>query len=285
MPTIMNNRAQLTFTSNGVAETVTSNQSSTTIVDQCSIEFTKDALVPSTTPNGNVSYVVRILNNGSNDLYNPTITDDLGRGDVSVTPLTYIDDSALFFYNGNPTTGTATVSASGVIFTSPATILRPGDSLIVLYSATAAAMLTESITNTATATVNTDTDNCQCLSESDSATVEVVNSASISIFKSADKSSVFVGDSLTYTFTLMNTAAEGIEDVTFTDALPEEFNLVSVSYTQDDVTTPISADDYTLSASNVLTIPAAGSDFTIDIPAATDEGPGIVTITVTGIIG
>ena len=82
----------------------------------------------------------------------------------------------------------------------------------------------------------------------------------------------------------MNTGSEAAENINFTDALPEQFNVTSVSYTVDGTETPIADTDYTIEAPNTLIIPADGSTLEIDIPAATEEGPGITTITVTGTI-
>ena len=108
--------------------------------------------------------------------------------------------------------------------------------------------------------------------------------ASVSVFKAADKETVVSGDTLTYTFTLMNVGAQAAESIEFVDDLPPEFTVSSVSYSQNGVTTPIAPGDYSLTPGNTLTIPAAGSALVIGVPEASETGPGTTVITVTGTI-
>ena len=276
MPTILPNRASISYNGSGV---VLSNETNTNLVNRFTLNVEKDDIAPSVVPGGAAVYVVRMDNTGAGVLYNPTFTDDLGNGQ-----LTYIENTALFFLNGDPIEGTATVnSPTELVFTADVT-LNEDDRLMVIYAASVSSTQTEDITNTVVGTANGGSETGCEVSDSSDETITVEGSANVSIFKAASEETVSCGDTLIYTFTLMNTGSEAAEDVNFTDALPEQFTVQSVSHTVDDVETPIDAADYTVEAPNTLIIPAEGSTLEITVPAATNKGPGITTITVTGTI-
>ena len=276
MPTILPNRASISYNGSGV---VLSNETNTNLVNRFTLNVEKDDIAPSVVPGGAAVYVVRMDNTGAGVLYNPTFTDDLGNGQ-----LTYIENTALFFLNGDPIEGTATVnSPTELVFTADVT-LNEDDRLMVIYAASVSSTQTEDITNTVVGTANGGSETGCEVSDSSDETITVEGSANVSIFKAASEETVSCGDTLLYTFTLMNTGSEAAEDVNFTDALPEQFTVQSVSHTVDDVETPIDAADYTVEDPNTLIIPAEGSTLEITVPAATNEGPGITTITVTGTI-
>ena len=276
MPTILPNRASISYNGSGV---VLSNETNTNLVNRFTLNVEKDDIAPSVVPGGATVYVVRMDNTGAGVLYNPTFTDDLGNGQ-----LTYIENTALFFLNGDPIEGTATVnSPTELVFTADVT-LNEDDRLMVIYAASVSSTQTEDITNTVVGTANGGSETGCEVSDSSDETITVEGSANVSIFKAASEETVSCGDTLIYTFTLMNTGSEAAEDVNFTDALPEQFTVQSVSHTVDDVETPIDAADYTVEAPNTLIIPSAGSSLELDVPAATNEGPATIVITVTGTI-
>ena len=161
--------------------------------------------------------------------------------------------------------------------------LDAGDSLMVIYLAEVDEAAAVPITNTATVTANTAAVEKESVIASASATVTPTAFADISIFKAADTDTVVSGDTLTYTFTLMNTGFDAAEDVVFTDAFPAEFGITGVSYTIDGVTTPVDPADYTVSG-NTLTLPAETSALALGVAPATETGPGMTVITVTGTI-
>jgi len=283
MPTNLPNRAQITYTYGGNQDTVLSNQTNTTLIDQYTMEVTKQALTTEIRAGGSVTYVLRMENTGSGILYNPTFIDDLGKGMMTEAPLSYVEDSALFYQNGNQVTGSAAVSTDGVTFTSPV-ILQPGDNLIVVYNALTSEGQAEAIVNTIEGEANSGSATGTVITDTDSETVTPQSFANVSIFKNADRATVVSGDTLVYTFTLMNTGTQAADSISFVDDLPDEFTVTSVSYTVNGVTTSISNADYTIETGNILVIPAAQSSLVIGVPAATSVGPGITTITVTGTI-
>ena len=277
MPTNLPNRASISYNGSGV---VLSNQTNTTLIDQYTVELTKTPVVDTVIAGGDAVYVISLANTGAGALDGATLTDNLGGTE---NQLSYVDGSAQFYMNGELVTGTATPDADGVVFGYADTII-PGDNLLVIYAASVGIAQTGTITNTVTADVPTAEQTQRIIVAQASATITITPVANVSIFKAASADTVQIGDTLTYTFTLMNTGSEAAENINFTDALPEQFNVTSVSYTVDGTETPIADTDYTIEAPNTLIIPADGSTLEIDIPAATEEGPGITTITVTGTI-
>lgn len=284
MPTNLPNRAQLTYTFGENTDTALSNQTNTTLLDQFTMTATKLAVNDEVRAGGDAAYVIRLENTGSGALYSPTVTDDLGTGNNPVSPLTYVDGSALFYLNGNAVAGTAVATGNQVVFSAPSVVLQPGDNLIVVYAATTSENFTVPITNTAEATVNTGSATGETLTITATATINPQTFASVSIFKAADSDTVVSGDTLTYTFTLTNMGNQDAESIEFVDAFPPEFTVTSVSYTVDGVTVPVPATDYTIAPPNTLILPADTSSLVIGVPAATAEGPGVTVITVTGTI-
>lgn len=284
MATNLPNRAQVTYTYGNSQETALSNETNTTLLDEFTMEVTKTAIASGIRSGSNAAYILRIDNSGPGTLYNPTITDDLGNSSVNADPpLKYIEGSAKFYVNGDPAAGTASSSENQIVFSSGAA-LQPGDNLIVVYAASVDETQEGTITNTITAQANSGSASGALITDTATATITLTPYANISIFKTADKASVVSGDTLTYTFTLMNTGAQAADSISFVDALPSEFTVTSVSYTTNGTTTPIDSTDYSITTPNTLTIPDVGSSLVISVPAATTAGPGITTITVTGTV-
>lgn len=285
MPTNLPNRAQITYTSGASQNTAVSNQTNTTLVDQYTMTLTKNALDNVIRLGDTASYVLRLTNTGAGALYNPTITDNLGSTPASDAPLSYVENSAVFYLNGAPVGGNAQTVADGVTFTA-ATVLQPGDSLLVVYSAQTVAADAGEITNTAVAQANSGTAEGAVITATatETITTESVEGPQLTIFKSADKDSVVSGETLTYTFTILNTGSQPATSVNFTDVLPPEFNVTSVTATLNGDTITLLPTDYAIEPQNTLVIPAEGSAIVISVPAATTEGPGVTVITVTGTV-
>lgn len=279
MATNLPNRAQITY--NG-SDVVLSNQTNTVLADQYTMTVTTESVTPTVVPGSDVVYAITLNNTGQGDLYNISVTDDLGG------VLTYVDGSARFYINGAPVTGTATVipsvaRASSVQFET-SEVLNEGDTLTIIFAATVPQNQSEDIVNTVTATANGGSVTGTEVTATDTATTPVKANANISIFKSASRDTVFAGDTLSYTFTLMNTGGAEATGITFSDALPPEFTVQAVTITANGVTTPVEATDYTITDPNTLTMPAADSTLTITVPPSTAEGPGVTVITITGVI-
>ncbi len=278
MPTNLPNRAQLSYTFGANAGTTVSNLTNTTLNDVYTMTLTKTPLSADVAAGDNATYVLRLENTGAGNLYNPTVTDNLGNAALTIA------GDALFYYNGTPVAGTQTPAGTGIIFASTQ-ILEPGDNLVIVYNANVADNATGELTNTATATANGGQATGDAITATDTGTITVTTptAASLAILKAADKDVVVPGETLTYTFTVINTGTQAADSITFTDSLPPEFTATAVSYTANGVTTQVTADDYTLTG-NTLTLPAADSALVISVPAADTDGPGVVTITVSGTV-
>lgn len=283
MATSLLNRAQVSYTFNGTTGSAVSNQTNTTLLDEFTMDVTKEALVTEVRAGDTAAYIVRVDNTGAGTLLGITVTDDLGAAACGPAELTYVEGSVEFYVNGDSVEGTATPGTDGITF-AVATPLAPGDNLIVVYLARLSETAAEPVTNTATVTANTSETAAAVVTAEASATITPTVFADITVFKAADRATVMNGDTLTYTFTLMNTGAEAATGVEFTDAFPAEFTVTGVSYTVGTVTTPVSPADYDITVPNTLTMPADGSTLELTVPAATEAGPGILTITVTGTV-
>ena len=283
MATSLLNRAQISYTYGTSEGSAVSNQTNTTLVDQYTMTVVKETLTPEIQAGNNAAFYVLVDNTGIGTLSGFSIEDDLGMmAGAASAPLSYVENSAVFMKNGEVVTGTASTGAEGVTFATAAE-LAAGDSLMVIYLAEVDEAAAVPITNTATVTANTTAVEKESVIASASATVTPTAFADISIFKAADTDTVVSGDTLTYTFTLMNTGFDAAEDVVFTDAFPAEFGITGVSYTIDGVTTPVDPADYTVSG-NTLTLPAETSALALGVAPATETGPGMTVITVTGTI-
>ena len=284
MATNLLNRAQISYSyGGGEASSAVSNQTSTTLLDRYTMLVTKTTLTPELRAGNNAAFVVYVENNGAAALSDITVEDDLGAALGGTPQLEYVDGSAAFYLNGSPVAGTAAASADGVTF-SVTEQLDPGSNLIVMYLAKLSETADAPVTNTAVVTANTGAVPREPVTATASATVTPAAFANVTVFKSADRDTVVEGDTLVYTFTLMNTGFEAAEAVTLTDAFPAEFIVNSVSLYTGGTETPVDPADYAVTGTT-LTLPAAGSPLTISVPEATEEGPGITEITVTGTIG
>lgn len=283
MPTNLPNRASLNYTYGENTGSVKSNTTNTVLLDEYTISIVKTPIVTPIEAGDDVYYILSLENTGAGALYNPKVTDDLGTGTSETAPLGYVDGSAKFYYNGDTVSGTATLTDSKLTLSSTV-ILQPGEKLNIVYAASTQLNQAEDIVNTAVATANSGTATGAEVTAEASATISFTASANIVILKSANSESVVSGDTLTYTFTLINTGNSAADSVTLTDELPPEFTVNSVSYTTDGVRTEVPGSEYSITAPNTLVLPAEGSTVVIGVPAAGETGAGITIVEVTGTV-
>ena len=289
MPTLLNNQASVQYDYAGAQapSTANSNTTTTTLLDEYSLLATKEALISSFRPGENITYVVRIVNNGRGDLYSVTVNDNLGGLPSGVYPLTYLTGSARVYINGSAGVAVTPVIASGSLTFELSNPLTPGSSAIIVYMAqvnTALPVSVNTITNTAEVTASGGSTTGQIVKASPAPTATISREAyaDLSIYKAADKVSVTSGDTLTYTFTLTNTGTEAASDVVLTDNFAPNFTINSVSVTSNGVTVNYPASEYDV-ANNTITLPNA-TGTPIIVPAATSAGSGITTITIVGTV-
>lgn len=254
------NQATLTYTGGTTVSNVVTGE----IVNTLSV--TKTAVGDTYRPGDTVSYVISFLNSGTTALTGVTLTDDLGAypfGTGTVTPLSYVDGSILYYNNG-VLQGTPTVTVGPPMTVSGISVPAGGNATLV-YSA----VLNEfapigaggSITNTVTASG-------AGLAEAVTAdeTVTAVDEAVLSITKALSPTTVPENGTITYSFLISNsgnTAAAATDNVTVTDT----FNpiLTDITVTLDGVTLAAGT-DYTYDETTGVFTTVPGR---ITVPAAT----------------
>ncbi len=274
MPTPLNNQASIRYNYSGAGTgTAVSNTVTTNLLDRYTLAATKTPLSSTFRPGENVTYVIRVENNGSGDLYNVTIADDLGGG--ADTPLVYNPASLRAYVDSIPVTISPVVQGGTLTAVLPAP-LPAGTAAILVYTAQVRPdvdFTLQSITNTVAVTVT----------PSPTATLLRDSYAEVTLYKEADKQSVMAGEPLTYTFTLTNQGNQAADSVTLTDQLPTGFSVTQVSVSAGGATTVLAPGDYTVAADNTITIPSTTGK-AITVPAATVAAPGIATVAITGTV-
>lgn len=273
MATITNQATiQYNTTGSSTVLNAVSNITSTEVIT--TLALSKTPLSTAYTPGDTVSYSVYLTNNSGSELSNLTFSDDMGG---SLTPLSYVDNSALAYVNGV----LADVSVSANTVFSITDTVAAGATVILVYSARTSQTESQTITNTVTATAQ---NAAATLTESATSTITQSPFSYVNVYKQASQASVTQGSLLTYTLTLQNTGTAAAQNVVITDKLPDNFTVTAVAVTQGGTTVNYTASDYTIDTStNTITLPT-GSTKTISVPAATTSGPGISTVTITGSI-
>ena len=254
------------------------------------LTLTKTAITDAYGRDGRISYVVTISNAGA-AVTDATLTDDLGAYTVGVTtvyPLTYAENSLLYFRNGAPATGVAAAGGPPLVITG--IDIPAGGNVQLIYEAVTNEytpyVLGSEVLNTATLA------GCGIAEPiTDTATVPAAGDVSLTIAKAICPAVVNDDGTLTYTFIIQNT---GNTAVLATDNLivQDTFNpiLNPITVTLDGNPLTVTA-DYTYDATTgdfatlpgVITVPAATytQDPTTGVYAMT---PGVATLTVTGTV-
>lgn len=281
------NQATLSYNGNVADSNITSGR----IVE--TLSATKNALTPTYTATGDVTYVISIINSGDTAFTDLTVTDDLGRytlddDTTEVVPLTYVNGTVNYYING------VRQAAPTVTDTDPLTITGisvPAEgNVIIIYTArpNQFAPLGEDASITNTVTVSGD-----CLINPVTADETITHSTEplLTISKALEPTVVTENGTITYTFTIRNygsTATDLSDDVIFTDTFDPVLNISSVTFNGAPWT---AGDDYTYDTQTGVFTSVNGS---VTVPAATfsqDETtgvwavePGVSTLVITGTI-
>ncbi len=278
------NQAQLTY--NG--RTVNSNTVSAELVGAITAE--KTATLNTYASGDRVTYVISLRNTGGTDITGLTVTDDLGTntaGDVTTTPLTYVDGSVLYYTNGNLQPTPAVDAAQPPLTVNNITVPAGGDAVIVYeadVNGTARLNVGDSILNTATVTGD-----ALAAPVTADETILAAEEPDLSISKSVSPDTVTENGQVTYTFVVENNGNTAAADtVVITDTFDPVLENIAVTI---DGAPAAETADYTYDTGTGQFATTAGI---ITVPAATytenpDTGeisvnPGTVTVRVTGTV-
>lgn len=242
-------------------------------------------------PGETVNYVINIINTGTTDYNNLTVTDNLGEyatATGTAVPLDYETGTVRYFVNGTPqavptVTGTNPLTVTGIN-------VPAGGNAAIVYTARVnqfAPLTTDgTVNNTATVTGAGITEPIIA-----SASVPVDNAPDLAIAKSVNPVSISGNGPLTYTFVISNsgnTEATAGDNLVVRDTFDPLLNITDVSLDGTALTEPA---DYTydtatgefVTTAGRITVPAA--TFTTD-PATgeTITTNGTSTLTVTGTV-
>lgn len=197
------------------------------------LSMTKTPVEDEYAPGDTLSYVISLVNDGSVNYENLTLTDDLGgyavSGGQTAWPLAYVADSLRYFINGVPQPAPA-VTAGPPLSVTGISVPAGGNAMLVYETeVTAAAPLTEggSITNTAAVSGAGLTNPLEA-----EAAVGVSSGAELSILKSLSPATVPENGQLSYTFLIQNhgnQAADQAAGVTVSDLFDPVLKNLSVS--------------------------------------------------------
>lgn len=287
MATPINNTASATYAYSGRASTTsaTSNIATTNLITDFAISAYKSSLNTAFRSGQNVTYFVVISNDGTQPLYNVTVSDDLGGAG---NPLSYMTASAKLNLDGtvtdiNPTT----LSPLTFVLPNP---LASGDKATITYITqvnTAILPTVTEITNTATVQANEGSAGGAVISvtPSPSVTLPVEDYAQITMNKSVSTNQITVGEQFSYYITLTNTGNLEATNVIITDVLPTNFAISSITSLSQGNLTTFTPSDYNLDgASNTLTLPNDTSALSITVPASSGTLDGTTLITINGSI-
>ncbi len=251
----------------------------------------KEALTGTYGPGGDVTYVLRLANNGTAPLTDLTLTDDLGGyafGGGTVYPLSYVADSLRLYVNG-ALQPAPTVVAGPPLVVSGVTVPAGGNAMVVYEAAVteyAAPGADGTVTNTVTATGAG-----LAAPVAAAATVSAQSRPELTIAKGLSPETVGADRQVTYTFTIENrgnAATAPADNVIVTDTFDPVLSNITVTLNG----APLApAGNYTYDESTGVFSTEAGA---VSIPAATftqDPATGVYTaepgeavLTVTGTI-
>ena len=252
---------------------------------------TKTAVIDTYQRNDEVTFIISIVNSGTVPFSGLTITDNLGAYSFNTTtlvPLTYVEDSVLYYVNGTLQPTPAVVAEGTSLVISGINVPAGGNAIIVYETQAnqfAPLEVDGIITNNATISGG---GLANAITATETITTE--DTADLTITKSVSPVPVSENGLLTYTFIIQNTgntAADAASNIIITDI----FNpiLSDLNVTLDGVTFPTTNYTYDETTGEFATLPG-----TITVPPATytqnpDTGyyvinPGVTTLVISGTV-
>ena len=275
-----------TLSYNGL--TLTSNTVTGELLETVSISKTSTSETYGT--EDDLTYIVNLVNSGSNQVCGLRVTDDLGAyefGGETVYPLRYREGSLRFFVDG-VLQSTPKVCSLEPLVISDVCIPACGNATLVYDTETtpyAPLDADSTITNTACVTGG-----CLAAPVCASETLCAAEGPELQISKALAPAAVSVGGTLTYTFLIENcgnTPVTAADSVTLSDTFDPVLCALSVSYNGAPWSAPVNY-SYDQASGVFTTVPGA-----ITVPAATySQGPngawsvtpGTATLSITGTV-
>ena len=279
---VFTNQATLSYGGRSVNSNVTTGE----LVEALSL--TKTAVTPAYAPEGSVTWVISLVNEGTEPVSGVTLTDDLGAyalGEETAYPLAYVEGSLLYYVDG--VSRPAPAATAGPPLVIQGLEIPVGDSVMLIYQTevTPFAPLGEgaSVTNTVTAEGN-----CAGGPVTAGATVSADVTPRLSIAKSLSPERVSGCGEVTYTFLLQN--AGGAAGAEAEVAVADVFDpvLSGLAVTLDGQTMDTAGYAYDAASGAFATVPGA-----VTVPGAaqaqTRDGrwittPGVAVLKITGTV-
>ncbi len=280
----INNSANITYKYGEITDGALSNIATTILAENVNLNAEKTSNNSAWRPSENLTYNIRVSNDGTDPLFGVSIQDNLGGG--TTNSLIYVAESARMLRNDTLSTITPT-STSPLTLVIPDT-LEPGEVIIFTYVARVRADIAtdiNEITNEVTVVGHetSTTGTTVTVSPSPTLTIPKADYADVRITKSVDKDNVSVGDALTYTFLLENSGNIEATNIVINDNLPTNFTITGITSLTNGVTTTFETTDYSLNEQNKLILPTSTIK-TISVPASTNLGSGTTIVKIVGTI-
>ncbi len=281
------NQATLSYNGNVTGSNITTGE----IVGV--ISANKNATTDSYNSNGNVTYVINIINSGDTDFTNLTLTDNLGEYTTEdfpagLTPLNYIANSVSYYVNGVKQADPTVTEEEPLTISGISVPAKSNASVIYTVRTNPFAPLGEDAQITNTVMITGDGIVTPVTAE---AVVTHSDDANLAISKSLDPAVVPENGTITYTFNIQNYGSKNVistDDVIFRDTFNPILNIASVTFNGNpwvlntDYSYSTATGDFS-SLEGKITVPAA--TYTQD--AATGAWavqPGTSTLVITGTI-
>jgi len=268
MPEINNSASTNYSIGGGAVQSATSNTLPINFNNNVGLNITKSANVSTFSAGDIITYTVQITNISSHYLNGVRIIDNLGGGNLA-----YVLGSARLTVGSN-TYPVNPIATNPLTFTLQQ--LAVGQTMTLVYRAQVIFNLPSSvslITNNIEGIGYTATGTVTGFANS---TIQKKTEVDFSITKSSNITDVAPNQNFNYYLTLTNNTSQTVAIDSITDNLPSNFNLVSVSLKIGSGSTfMLNATDYTLSGTNIFTLPSLSGP-TITVPA---NSTTIVTLT------
>ena len=279
---IFTNQASLTLNGQTTSSNVTTGEVTS------GLTLTKTSISQTYGRDDRVAYIVTVTNDGG-AITGATLTDDLGSytvGTDTVTPLTYVPGSLLFYQNGALASGPEAAGGPPLVITG--IDIPAGGNVQIIYEAATNEFTPHTADAAVTNTATLGGDGV-CEELSDTATVTARDEVALTIAKAICPPLVTECGMVTYTLIIQNTGntpVEATDDLTVQDTFNPILNPITVTFDGEEWTEGVQY-TYDETTGEFATLPGA-----VPVPAATytqdpmtgvySVTPGVAVITVTG---